>query len=128
MGSSATVLRDRLKQPEILVVPGAADALTARIIGEAGFDAVYVTGAGFANVSFALPDVGLITMTEVLTHTQRIAGAVRIPVIVDIDTGYGGALNVVRTVREFERAGVAAETKDVVAHVETIEVLRSSAR
>src|SRR5438045_7277299 len=106
--SHAATLRVRLAQPQILVAPGAADALTARIIEEAGFEAVYLTGAGLANASFGLPDLGLTTLTEVVAQVQRIADAVQVPLIVDADTGYGGALNVVRTVRQLERAGAAA--------------------
>lgn len=104
----AAILRRRLRAPGILVVPGAADALTARVIEEAGFDAVYATGAGIANASFGIPDLGLTTMTEVVVQVGRIADAVRVPVIADADTGYGGPLNVARTIRELERAGVAA--------------------
>lgn len=106
--SRAAALRARLREPRILVAPGAADALTARLIEDAGFEAVYVTGAGLANASFGVPDLGLTTLTEVVAQAQRIADAVRVPVIVDADTGYGGALNVVRTIRELERAGAAA--------------------
>ena len=106
--SRAATLRARLAHPQILVVPGAADALTARIIEGAGFEAVYLTGAGLANASFGLPDLGLTTLTEVVAQVQRIADAISVPLIVDADTGYGGALNVVRTVRELERAGAAA--------------------
>jgi methylisocitrate lyase len=114
--SMAEQLRTRLGKRDILVLPGAADALTARIIQEAGFEAVYATGAGFANAALAVPDVGLPTMTEVVQHTQRMADAVSIPVIVDADTGYGNALNVLRTVRELERAGAAAiQIEDQVA-------------
>ncbi len=104
----ASALRNRLAQADILVMPGAADAITARVIEETGFQAVYVTGAGFANASFAVPDVGLTTLTEVVSHVQRITDAVSIPVVVDADTGYGGVLNVYRTVRALERAGSAA--------------------
>jgi methylisocitrate lyase len=106
--SRAATLRARLAQPQILVTPGAANALTARIVEGAGFEAVYLTGAGLANASFGLPDLGLITLTEVVAQVQRIADAISVPLIVDADTGYGGALNVVRTVRELERAGAAA--------------------
>src|SRR3954471_4617309 len=106
--SRAATLRARLAQPNILVAPGAADALTARIVEEAGFEAVYLTGAGLANAAFGLPDLGLTTLTEVVPQVHRIADAVQVPLIVDADTGYGGALNVVRTVRELERAGAAA--------------------
>jgi 2-methylisocitrate lyase-like PEP mutase family enzyme len=113
----ARALRQRLAtDPSILVVPGAADAITARVIEECGFEAAYITGAGFANASFGSPDVGLITATEVTTHVQRIADAVDIPLIVDADTGYGGVLNVRRTVLDLERAGAAAiQLEDQVA-------------
>ncbi len=103
-----TRLRARLAQPNILIAPGAADALTARLIQESGFDAVYATGAGIANAQFALPDIGLLTMTEMVDQVRRIVDAVEVPVIADADTGYGNPLNVQRTVREYERAGVAA--------------------
>jgi 2,3-dimethylmalate lyase len=101
-------LRARLAADDILVVPGAADAMTARIIEQSGFDAVYVTGAGFANASFGSPDVGIVTLSEVVTHVDRITDAVEIPVIVDADTGYGGVLNTHRAVRQLEAAGAAA--------------------
>jgi methylisocitrate lyase len=106
--SPAGVLRRRLAGPRIMVVPGASDALTARLIEQAGFEAVYATGAGFANAALAVPDLGLPTMTEVVQHAQRLVEAVAVPVIVDADTGYGNALNVMRTVREVERIGAAA--------------------
>jgi methylisocitrate lyase len=106
--SQSSKLRARLAQSRILVVPGAFDALTARTIEQAGFEAVYATGAGFANAALAVPDLGLTSMSEVVEHTRRLVDAVDIPVIVDADTGYGNALNVLRTVRELERAGAAA--------------------
>ncbi len=108
MSQASLRLRERLREPGILLVPGAADALTARIIEQAGFEAVYATGAGFANAALGVPDVGLATMTEIVQHAQRMADAVAIPVIVDADTGYGNAVNVLRTVHELERAGAAA--------------------
>lgn len=89
-------------------MPGAPDAITARIIEQSGFEAVYVSGAGFANASFGSPDVGLITLSEVVTHVGRIADVVDVPVVVDADTGYGGVLNVHRAVRQLEHAGAAA--------------------
>lgn len=104
----ATRLRARLAEDEILVLPGTPDAITARIIEESGFDAVYVTGAGFANASFGSPDVGLVTLSEVVTHVGRITDVIDIPVVVDADTGYGGVLNVHRAVRQLEHAGAAA--------------------
>ncbi len=106
--STAAALRARLAEPRILVVPGAADALTARVIEQAGFEAVYATGAGFANAALGVPDVGLPSMSEVVQHAQRLSDAISVPLIVDADTGYGNAVNVVRTVRELERAGAAA--------------------
>ncbi|PJJ55601.1 isocitrate lyase/PEP mutase family protein [Compostimonas suwonensis] len=106
--TASAALRTRIGDDGILVLPGAADALTARIIEQAGFDAVYATGAGFSNAAFGLADVGLTTLSEVTENLRRIADAVQIPVVVDADTGYGGVLNVQRTVRELERAGASA--------------------
>jgi len=100
-------LKQRLMQPEILIAPGAADALVAKIIERCGFDAVYLTGAGVAYTTLGKPDMGFITMSEMVQKAGYIAEAVSIPVIADIDNGYGNALNVLRTVREFERAGVS---------------------
>lgn len=108
MSGAAGRLRELLARPEILVLPGAFDALSARIAERAGFEAVYVTGAGFANASFGLPDIGLISLAEVVGHVGRITEAVGIPVVVDADTGYGELLSVRRSVRELERAGAAA--------------------
>lgn len=106
--STKRQLRQRLASERILVLPGVADAMTARLAENAGFEAVYVTGAGFANASFGQPDVGLVTMSEVVEHVRRVSRAVGIPVVVDADTGYGGLLNVHRTVQELEHAGAAA--------------------
>lgn len=100
-------LRSLVDGPDIVVVPGAPDAVTAKIIQESGFAAVYATGAGFANASYGLPDVGLIGVDAVVEHIRRLVDAVQIPVIVDADTGYGGVLNVARTVRQLERAGAS---------------------
>lgn len=100
-------LRKLLSRSGILVVPGAYDALTARMIEKVGFDAVYMTGGGTVNSLTALPDNGLITLTEMAMNARYIAGATSIPVISDADTGYGNAVNIMRTVWEFERAGVA---------------------
>jgi 2-methylisocitrate lyase-like PEP mutase family enzyme len=106
--SFATRLRELLSQPEILVVPGAADAMSARIVEDVGFSAAYASGAGIANVQFALPDIGLLTMTEMIEPIRRIVESVNIPVIADADTGYGNAVNVTRTTQVYEDAGVAA--------------------
>lgn len=91
-----------------LVLPGAFDALSARLIEAAGFDAIYVTGAGFANASLGVPDIGLVTATEMRDHVARIVDVVDVPLVVDADTGYGNAINMGRTVRQFERAGASA--------------------
>jgi 2-methylisocitrate lyase-like PEP mutase family enzyme len=101
-------LRRRLVAGAGLLVPGAPNALAARIIEAAGFDAVYVTGAGLANAYLGAPDIGLTTVTEVADHVAAIREAVAVPVIVDADTGFGNALNMRRTVRLLERAGANA--------------------
>ncbi|QKG18685.1 isocitrate lyase/PEP mutase family protein [Actinomadura verrucosospora] len=92
---------------EPLVLPGATDALGARLVEDAGFAAVYATGAGLANAGYGLPDIGLISQTEIADHAGRLTEATRIPLICDADTGYGGPLAAMRTVRLLERAGVA---------------------
>ncbi len=102
-----TRLKQLLDAPEILVMPGAYDCLSARIIETAGFKAVQCSGYGFAACLLGQPDVGLLTFEEVLVHTKNIVNAVSIPVMADGDTGYGNAVNVIRTVREFEQAGAA---------------------
>lgn len=91
-----------------ITLPGAFDALSARLIEAAGFDAVYLTGAGLANSSLGVPDIGLVTATELRDHVARIADTVQIPLVVDADTGFGNAINMRRTVRQLERAGAAA--------------------
>lgn len=106
--STATTLRQFLARDELIIAPGAYDALTARLIELAGFPVVYVTGAGISNSQLALADVGLMTMTEVLEQVRKMIGAVSIPVIADVDTGYGNAVNLHRTVEEFIRIGAAA--------------------
>jgi 2-methylisocitrate lyase-like PEP mutase family enzyme len=108
MAGSAAALRARLAAGEQLLVPGAANALTARVIEEAGFPAVYVTGAGIANTFLGTPDIGLVSLSELRDHVEAIAQAVALPLIVDADTGFGNPLNVARTVRTLERAGAAA--------------------
>jgi 2-methylisocitrate lyase-like PEP mutase family enzyme len=90
----------------MVVAPGAYDCITARLIERAGFEAVYMTGAGTAAM-LGYPDFGLVTMSEMVANGGRIAAAVGLPVIADADTGYGNELNTVRTVREYETAGVA---------------------
>ena len=97
-----------INSPGIIVAPGAYDGISARLIERQGFKAVYMTGAGTAASVLGQPDIGLTTLTEMTTHAAHIASCVSLPVIADADTGYGNALNVIRTVREYERAGVAA--------------------
>jgi methylisocitrate lyase len=99
-------LRELIAQGAVMM-PGVPNAATARQIERAGFDAVYISGAGMANATAGLPDIGLLTMTEVVTLAGYVANAVTIPAIVDADTGFGGAENVARTVRELECAGLA---------------------
>jgi 2,3-dimethylmalate lyase len=101
-------LRARLTEPRILVAPGCYDCLTARLVETGGFEAAYVSGAGVSLSALGAPDVGLASFSEVLDRVRRIADVTTIPLIADIDTGFGGPLNVMRTVREFEKAGVSA--------------------
>lgn len=134
-------LRELLARPEPVLAPGAYDALSARIIEQAGFPAVYMTGFGAAASLLGRPDVGLLGMSEMIANASRIAQVVDVPVIADADTGYGNALNVIRTVREYERAGVAAihiedqilpkkcghmENKQVVDAAEMAEKIRAA--
>lgn len=90
-----------------LVLPGATDTMGARLVERAGFAAGYLTGAGLANAAYGLPDIGLVSLAEVVAHVDRVANAVRIPLVVDADTGYGNAVSVMRTVQMLERAGAA---------------------
>jgi hypothetical protein len=107
MASYGRQLRQLLESPGLVVAPGAYDGLTARLVAQRGFPAVYMTGAGTAAAA-GLPDYGLLTMTEMADNAARIADAVDVPVIADADTGFGNELNVVRAVRAYTRAGVAA--------------------
>lgn len=102
-------LRELLDQEHRAVVaPGVYDCLSARVAQQAGFDVAIVTGAGLAASILGVPDVGLTTMTEALTQTKNIAQCIDIPLVADCDTGYGSPINVGRTVREFEAAGISA--------------------
>jgi 2-methylisocitrate lyase-like PEP mutase family enzyme len=98
--------RELLRRGNLTIAPGAYDCITARSIVQAGFDAVYMTGAGTA-AALGYPDYGLVTMSEMADNAGRIAAAVEVPIIADADTGYGNELNATRTVREYERRGVA---------------------
>lgn len=101
------MLRQLLSRGEILVAPGAYDAASAIAAARTGFEAVYMTGSGATTSLTGLPDIGLATMTEMVMKAAYMAEAIPVPLISDADTGYGNAVNVMRTVREFERAGVA---------------------
>jgi len=124
-----------------VILPGAPNALTARVVEEAGFDAVYVSGAGLTNTYLGHPDIGLLTLSELASHVAAIADAVAIPVVVDADTGFGNAINVQRTVRMLERAGAAAlqmedqvspkkcghfDGKDVISQAEMVGKIRAA--
>jgi carboxyvinyl-carboxyphosphonate phosphorylmutase len=124
-----TRLRQLLREPGIIAAPGAYDCLTAKIIEREGFPAVYMTGAGTSAASVGKPDLGMTTMTEMVANAANITATVDVPVIADADTGYGGILNVHRTVQQYERAGVAAihiEDQDVpkrCGHLDDKEVI-----
>lgn len=138
----SSVLRERLGGPEIVVLPGAYDALSARLAQRAGFDALFTTGFGFSAAALGAPDYGLLTASEVLDRVRPIVAAVDVPLVADMDTGYGNPLNVVRTVRECVAAGVAGiiledqewpkkcghfEGKRVIPAVEHAQKLRAAA-
>ncbi len=106
--STPETLRARLARSPIVVAPGVFDALTASIAADAGFEALYLSGAGIAYTRLGRPDIGLVTMTEVADTLSHIRERVDTPLIVDADTGHGNALNVERTMRVFERAGASA--------------------
>src|ERR671929_771461 len=101
-------LRELLAGSDMVLAPGVFDGLGARLVEEAGFPAVYMTGFGTAAALLGRPDVGLLTMSEMVENAARVAAACDLPLIADADTGYGNSLNVIRTVQEYERAGVAA--------------------
>src|SRR5262249_15006317 len=139
--SQAARLRALLKQDGMIVAPGAYDCITAKLIGQAGFSAVYMTGAGTAAM-LGYPDYGLVTMTEMVENAGRIAAAVDLPVIADADTGYGNELNATRTVREYQRRGGAAihiedqvfpkkcghlDNKEVIPRADYIAKIRAAA-
>jgi 2-methylisocitrate lyase-like PEP mutase family enzyme len=136
----AAQLRHLLRQPEIVVAPGAWDGITARLIEQAGFGAVYMTGAGTA-MARGFPDFGLLTMDEMVSNAAVLARSISVPLIADADTGYGNELNVTRTVLEFESRGVAGihiedqtypkrcghlDGKDVIATDEFVSKIRAA--
>ncbi len=108
MDKRRKAFRKRIGENHIIVAPGVYDAFTAKLATHVGFEALYATGAGIAAGLLGVPDIGLVTMTEQLEQAGRIVNAADLPVVCDADTGYGNPLNVQRTVKEFERAGVCA--------------------
>lgn len=106
--NKSSLLQRLIDEKSFIMAPGVFDALTAKIAEEQGFQAVYMTGYGTCASNFGFPDLGFLTMSEMVQNASRIADAVNIPLIADADTGYGNPLNVVRTVREYEKAGIAA--------------------
>ncbi len=136
-------LRELLRRDEILILPGAFSPFVARQIEAAGFEAAYLTGFGTAAAVLGRPDLGLLTLPEMVAHARHTAAAVSIPLVSDADTGYGNALNVRRTVEEFEGAGVAGihiedqvwpkrcghmEGKQVIPRDEMVAKLRAAVR
>ena len=107
MTRSTTILKNILHRREATIFAGAANGLFARIIEDLGYEAVYVTGAGVANMYLGAPDIGLTTLTEIANHVAAISDAVAVPLLVDADTGFGNPVNMVRTVKVLERAGAA---------------------
>jgi len=137
---NASRLRELMRVDEIVLAPGAYDGITARLIEQAGFPAVYMTGAG-TSAARGFPDYGLLTLTEMVENASVLVRTVAVPVIADADTGYGNELNVTRTVREFEARGVAAihiedqvspkrcghlDGKDVVGREEFISKIKAA--
>lgn len=106
--SGARRLRELLAGDELIVAPGVYDGVSAALVNRVGFRAAYMTGAGVSASGFGLPDIGLVTLTEMVRGARMLAGMLDVPLIADADTGYGSPINAVRTVREYESAGVAA--------------------
>ena len=138
---STTKFRQLLEGPGIVVAPGAYDCLTAALIERAGFEAVYMTGAGTSISKLGLPDLGIATMNDMVRNANAIARTVDIPLISDADTGYGGVLNVQHTIREYEQAGVAGihledqvspkrcghlDNKEVISTEEMVQKIRAA--
>jgi 2-methylisocitrate lyase-like PEP mutase family enzyme len=138
---NTTRLKQLMAARAAVTAPGAANALFARVIEDLGFDVVYVTGAGVANMHLGAPDIGLTTLTELAGATAAIADAVALPIIVDADTGFGSPINMVRTIKVLERAGAAGvqiedqvfpkkcghfEGKDVIPSAEMVQKIRAA--
>ena len=105
MSTTQQQLRALIAQRRGVIVPGAFNAMSARLVADMGFEAIYVTGAGVTNMWFGLPDQGFMGLTDIADHTARIRDAVDVPLIVDADTGFGNALNTYHAIRTLERAG-----------------------
>ena len=135
-------LRRRIAEGPVLAVPGAANALTARVIEDLGFEAVYVSGAGIANTFHGTPDIGLVTLTELAAHLAAIRDAVEVPLLVDADTGFGNPVGVRHAVQVLERAGADAiqiedqespkrcghfEGKRIVSKADMVQKVRAAA-
>lgn len=101
-------LRKKIQLKQGMIVAGAANALAARVIQQVGFEAVYLSGAGLTNTYYGMPDLGFVGLSDLVQHTSAIRNAVHLPIIVDADTGFGNALNVLHTVKSLERAGANA--------------------
>jgi len=140
MSPHAASLRQQLAAPGMVIAPGAYDAIGARLIEQAGFSAVYMTGAG-TSAARGFPDFGLLTMSEMVDNAAVMARSIGVPLIADADTGYGNELNVTRTVREYEARGVAAihvedqvapkrcghlDGKEVVSRAEFVSKIRAA--
>ena len=108
MKSNGAKLRAIIEERRAVIVPGVANALGARIVADLGFEAVYITGAGVNNTFYGIPDLGFAGLAEIAQHTSAISGAVDLPLVVDIDTGFGNAVNTYHTVKTIERAGANA--------------------
>ena len=137
-----TRLQSLLSAKRAAIFPGTPNALFARVIEDLGYDAVYVTGAGIANMSLGVPDVGLVTLTELAEHVAQICDVVSVPVLADADTGFGNPVNMTRTVAVLERAGAAGiqiedqvfpkkcghfKGKDVIPLAEMVQKIKAAA-
>jgi 2-methylisocitrate lyase-like PEP mutase family enzyme len=143
MRNKAAEIRSRLRAGRPLVMPGVYDALSARIAARAGFEVIFISGYGVSATYLAEPDFGVLTQTEIVGAAQRVCRAVDCPVLVDVDTGYGNAVNVIRTIEEVRRAGAAGvfledqvwpkrcghmRGKRVIAVGEQVQKLRAAVR
>src|SRR3954451_13222528 len=108
VNSTRRQFRDLLKPGAAVILPGVSNALAARVVADLGFSAAYITGAGIANTYLGIPDNGLVTLSELADHVAAIRDVFAGPLMVDADTGFGNAMNMIRTVKLLERAGADA--------------------